>query len=307
MLLFLSFTNQFSSVCFADDGILRIVDDMGETVVFDRPAGGIVSLYAGHTENLVAIGAGDAIVAIGRTGDDDDAFGPNVRVLGVKPGIEQVIALSADVVLTRPMIARAQRPFYDALRSFGVKVLALDPPAWENFPDYVGLLADITGKGGEHEKMAAAALDEAMAFVPGSEQTRPGVFLVTNGKTMATCTPDSWAAHILEAAGFKNAAKDAAPVSPGSVIAGYGAERLLASDGEVEVILLQQGAMNTTRAADFMKDSRFEVMRAVRNGMVFDVAEADVSRPSLLRLRSGVLRALRELVEVGRRTDEPDK
>jgi iron complex transport system substrate-binding protein len=116
---------------------------------------------------------------------------------------------------------------------------------------------------------------------------------------MATCTPDSWAAHVLLSAGFRNAAERAKPVSPGSVIASFGAEFVIAANEEIDVILLQQGAMNTVSASDFMKDSRFAGLKAVRNGMVFDVPEADVSRPSLERLGKGVLRSLRERVVAG--------
>jgi iron complex transport system substrate-binding protein len=89
----------------------------------------------------------------------------------------------------------------------------------------------------------------------------------------------------MEMAGFSNAATDVKPVSGGSVIAALGAERLLALDKSIDVILLQRGAMNSVSASAFMADSRFTTMRAVRNGMAFDVDEADISRPSLLRLR----------------------
>jgi hypothetical protein len=80
------------------------------------------------------------------------------------------------------------------------------------------------------------------------------------------------------------------------VLSAFGAERLLAADGEIDVILLQQGAMNNVRAEDFVQDTRFASLDAVLNGMVFDVSEADISRPSLLRLRNGAARKLRALV-----------
>jgi ABC-type Fe3+-hydroxamate transport system substrate-binding protein len=100
----------------------------------------------------------------------------------------------------------------------------------------------------------------------------------------------------MKLAGLRNAAADVAGMAEGSVVAGFGAERLLAADAEIDVILLQQGAMNTTTAEDFMNDQRFGIMRAVRNKMVFDVSEADISRPSLLRLKNGIVHTLRDLV-----------
>jgi hypothetical protein len=54
--------------------------------------------------------------------------------------------------------------------------------------------------------------------------------------------------------------------------------------------------MNTVRAEDFVRDARFAPLEAVARGMVFDVPEADISRPSLLRLKNGAARKLRALV-----------
>jgi iron complex transport system substrate-binding protein len=274
---------------FCSEGLnKRVIDDMGEIIVPKGRVPRIVSLYAGHTENLVAIGASGSIVAIGH---GDDGLGLSVPVLGNKPGIEQILALNPGIVLTRPMMARSQEPFYSALKEMGINVAALDPPTWNEFPGYIEKLRMIAGvEGGEVFAFDAIA---ELGADPGREI---GVFLVTNGRTMATCTVDSWAAHIMRLAGFRNVAADVAPLAEGSVIAGFGAERLLASDAEIDAVLLQQGAMNTTTAEDFMNDPRFMKMRAVRNGMVFDVSEPDISRPSLLRLENGIVRALRDLV-----------
>jgi iron complex transport system substrate-binding protein len=191
------------------------------------------------------------------------------------------------------MMARARGFFYDALESFGVSVVALDPPKWDEFGRYIKVLGLVSGIGDEAEKTAASIMGEAASNTAAEEGL--SVFLVTNGRTMATCTPDSWAARVMETAGFRNAAREAVSVADGSAIAAFGAERLLASDGEIDVVLLQQGAMNTTRAEDFMNDPRFSSMRAVKNGMIFDVPEENISRPSLLRLGRAV-RTLRELI-----------
>jgi iron complex transport system substrate-binding protein len=268
---------------------LEITDDLGRTVVLERPAARIVSLYAGHTENLTAIGAGSAIVAAGQGAE---GLNPDIPLLGSKPGVEQIAALFPDVVLTRPMMARSQESLYEALDGFGIKVLALDPPEWGKFPDYIALLALVAGIGGDVKKSAAGAMTAEAA--PDGRKLR--AFLVTNGRTMATCAPDSWAAHIMELAGLENAARGAVPLSEGSVLSAFGAERLLAANSEIDVVLLQQGAMNTVTAEDFVRDARFASLGAVSDGMVFDVPEADISRPSLLRLRNGAARKLRALV-----------
>jgi iron complex transport system substrate-binding protein len=268
--------------------VVEITDDLGRKVVLERPAARIVSLYAGHTENLAAIGALGSVVAAGQGAE---GLSPDIPLLGSRPGVEQIAALTPDVVLTRPMMARSQESLYRALDGFGIKMLALDPPEWEKFPDYIALLAQIAGIDGDVRKTAAEAMKADVP--PGGKKLR--AFLVTNGRTMATCTSDSWAAHIMELAGLENAALGAVPLSEGSVLSAFGAERLLATDDEIDVILLQQGAMNTTRAEDFVRDARFSSLKAVLDGMVFDVPEADISRPSLLRLKNGAVEKLRAL------------
>jgi iron complex transport system substrate-binding protein len=281
--------------CFAL-GPIEIVDDTGKSVLFDRPATRIVSLYAGHTENLIALGARDKLVAASN-GDDPELLGGLLR-LGVKPGIERIITLKPDVVLTRPMNVRSQEALYGRLASLGVKVLAIDPPSWEEFPVYIGLLSRLTGDPDPERKANDA---RRLMNVNHSEKNRAqGAVLITNGRSMTTCTPDSWAAHIMERAGFPSVAADVKPMSGGSVIAALGAERLLASDKSIDVVLLQRGAMNTMRASDFMADPRFSKMKAVQNGMAFDVDEADISRPSLLRLEKNVIGNLRKIVTDGR-------
>lgn len=275
---------------------VEIVDDTGGSVLFDRPAARIVSLYAGHTENLIAIGARDKLVAASN-GDDPKLLGGLPR-LGMKPGLEGIIALKPDAVLTRPMNVRSQEALYSKLASLGVKVLAIDPPSWEEFPAYIELLSRLTGDPDPGRKADDA---RRLMNVNRPRETRArGAVLITNGRSMATCTPDSWAAHIMEQAGFPSVAADAKPVSNGSVIAVFGAERMLASDKSIDVVLLQRGAMNAMSASDFMADSRFSRMKAVQNGMAFDVDEADISRPSLLRLERNVIENLRKIVTDGR-------
>ncbi|MDR3254972.1 MAG: ABC transporter substrate-binding protein [Synergistaceae bacterium] len=279
----------------ATAGVAEIVDDMGVAVSFEKPVIRVISLYAGHTENLIAIGARDRLVAVSN-GDDPEITGSLPR-LGVKPGVEQIAALRPDVVLTRPMHVRAQAALYERLQTLGVKVLAIDPPVWEEFPAYIELLSRMVGA----EKPELIA-EETRHLLDASRRVgkNAGAILITNGRNMATCTANSWAAHIMERAGLSNAAPDAAPITSNSVIADFGTERLLASDKHIEVVLLQQGAMNTVSATEFMSDPRFSGMRAVREGNVFDISEADISRPSLLRLRRGVIEDLGKIAVVGR-------
>ncbi|MDR2780107.1 MAG: hypothetical protein LBB28_03175, partial [Synergistaceae bacterium] len=156
---------------------------MGKPIGAGKASPRIVSLYAGHTENLIAIGARDLIVAVGHEAGD---FELSVPVLGAKPGIEQLAALEPDVVLTRPMMARSRGFFYNALETFGMSVVALEPPKWDDFGRYIKLLGLVSGIGDGALETVAGIVDEITPEAGTKEGLR--VFLVTNGRTMATCT-----------------------------------------------------------------------------------------------------------------------
>jgi iron complex transport system substrate-binding protein len=274
---------------------IEAADDTGAVLRLEAPARRIVSLYAGHTENVIAIGARDYLVAAS-SGDDPKLTG-GIPLLGSKPGLEQIMSLKPDLVLTRPMLVRSQEALYERLRGLGVKVLAIDPPTWEEFPGYIELLSRLVGDASPER----AALEAKSLLSAGAvRKNAAGAVLITNGRSMATCASDSWAARMMELAGFRNVASGLARALPGGVIASLGPERLLAADKDIDVVLLQNGAMNAMSAADFMSDPRFSGLRAVREGRVFDVSEADISRPSLLRLKMGVAEDLGKLTNFGR-------
>lgn len=67
-------------------------------------------------------------------------------------------------------------------------------------------------------------------------------------KELHTCSPDSWAAKLLELAGGRNAAPDARAIRKGSAIAPYGLERILkaAAAGNIDIYMIQQGTMNAS-------------------------------------------------------------
>lgn len=279
----------------AEATYIETVDDSGFRVEFEAPVKRIVSLYTAHTENLIAIGGASRLVAASN-GDDPELVG-NVLLLPMKPGLEQILSLGPDLVLTRPMQARSQEALYERLRALGVKVLAIDPPKWEEFPGYIELLSRLIG---DPSPTKAATEAKSLLSSRAVDNDAVGAVLITNGRSLATCAPDSWAARLMVLAGLRNAAESSSRPMRGGVIASFGAERILAADKDIRVVLLQSGAMNTMGAADFMSDPRFSSLRAVREGRVFDVLEADISRPSLLRLKMGVIEDLRKLTEFGR-------
>ncbi|MPM51971.1 hypothetical protein SDC9_98724 [bioreactor metagenome] len=87
-------------------------------------------------------------------------------------------------------------------------------------------------------------------------------------------------------AGGENAASDAVPLRPGSPLAPWGEERLLALAGEgIDVYLVQAGAMNPVTERDVLARPWIS---GLGNARIVLVPEECVSRPSFLRLEDGV-------------------
>ena len=261
---------------------IRLKDDEGRTVTLPRPARRVVSLYAAHTENLVALGARGQIV--GASAADDPEWVGALRRLPLKPDVETLLALKPDLVVLRPLQLQMQPRLLEQLERLRIPVAVLEPPAWGNLTRYLDRLGLLTGRSAEAKRAAAEALarmDQGRLRHRGS---RPGVFLVATARTLTTCSPGSWADRLLEAAGAENLASDARPLSPGSAVASFGDERLLGLGNRLRLILVQQGAMNATPATELARDPRLASLEAVRAKRVRDVPEAFVSRPSLLRL-----------------------
>lgn len=271
----------------APEKALRFVDDAGRTCLLAAPATRIVSLYAGHSENLVALGAAERLVAVSRA--DDPALFPELPRLPAKIDAERLLALAPDLVLLRPLVESLSPGAIATLERAGVTVVSLAPPEWESMPTYLERLGLLLGvpEGGEAWQKALAELDLVSTEAARRRGAAPPVrvFLESTGRELHTCAPRSWAAHLLAVAGGENVATDLAPLREGSALAACGVERLLgyAARG-LDVYLVQRGPMN---------DTTEEEVRArpwasgLDNARIATIPEELVSRPSLLRVTEG--------------------
>lgn len=283
-----------SSVPGAPENALRIVDDAGRTCLLAAPATRIVSLYAGHSENLVALGAAKRLVAVSRA--DDPALFPELPRLPAKIDAERLLALAPDLVLLRPLVESLSPGAIATLERAGVTVVSLAPPEWESMPTYLEHLGLLLGvpEGGEAWRKALAELDLVSTEAARRRGAAPPVrvFLESTGRELHTCAPRSWAAHLLAVAGGENVAADLAPLREGSALAACGVERLLdyATRG-LDVYLVQRGPMNDTTEEEVRARPWASGLGDAR---IATIPEELVSRPSLLRVVPGA-RALLDL------------
>ncbi|MCI5212037.1 MAG: hypothetical protein D3910_25390, partial [Candidatus Electrothrix sp. ATG2] len=93
-----------------------IIDNDGKVVQPSKPFERIISLYGAHTRNLIDMGAGSQIVAIGRS----DKQLSDLPKLSFRDDPERLLALQPDLVLIRPMLSRSYPKMVERLEANGV-------------------------------------------------------------------------------------------------------------------------------------------------------------------------------------------
>ncbi|MBQ7219506.1 MAG: ABC transporter substrate-binding protein [Synergistaceae bacterium] len=218
--------------------------------------------------------------------NDDADLLPDLPRVSLRSGAERLLALRPDIVITRSFAVRLNPNMYDVLKRSGVKVIVIDPPEWEDFTEYLMTLAESLSLD------SASALRKFADIISGIRERVPSrkaprVFLEATSRELHTCSPDSWAAKLIAIAGGINIASSAEPLRPGSAVAPFGVERVLENAGNLDVYIIQTGAMNASHAEDFRAR---EWSGALGNVKVCEIPERYISRPSLLGLeRAGEL------------------
>lgn len=254
----------------------QITDASGRVVSVDKPFLRIISLYSAHTDNLLAMGAGDALIGASKGYEAGD-----LPRFSYHDGTERFLAARPDLVLVRPMIERGYGRLIASLEARGITVVSLQPGTVAEMMDYWMALGTLSGHEAGARSMVAAFETETRrikTLTRGLPDKRT-VFFETMHAKLRTVSKDSMAAWALELAGGVNVAEDAVP-SKGSNIAIYGKERLLAKGPAIDVYLVQQGRMNRVTRKDIEREPGFSLIRAVRDGRIHFVDEALVSRPT---------------------------
>lgn len=271
-------------------------DNSGQRVRVEEPFTRIISLYTAHTENLVSLGAGDALIGISTSDDYPPEILDKPR-FSYREDPEKFIAARPDLVLVRPMIERAYPQLMEKLRQAGIMVVSLQPTGVDEIFAYWRKLGILAGRQQEAAEMISTfkkeldRLQEEIAPVPAAK--RPRVYFEAIHDKMKTFASESIAAFVLKEAGGVNVAADADQVRSTN-IAYYGKEHILAKAGDIEVFLAQRGHMNPVTREKIIREPGFQAIKAVRESRVYIVKEAIVSRPTM-RLLEGI-KTVRKLI-----------
>ncbi len=277
-----AYTGAFEIV---DQGTL--IDQNGRKIRVDAPFRRIISLYGAHTENLFALGAGDAVIGVSRSVSHPPSALEKPR-FSYHDDPEKFLAARPELVLIRPMIDRGYFQLVNRLEKSGITVVSVQPGTVDDMFTYWRILGILTGKKAAAEKMVERFATEATAIRSETVSIKPKkrVYFEAIHSRMKTFSQDSMAIFALETAGGINVADDAVP-SRGTNIANYGKEKILSHAHEIDIYLAQHGAMNQPTVDEIRNEPGFGLIKAVQEGEIYIIDEEIVSRPTM-RLLEGI-------------------
>ncbi len=264
-----------------------VVDQNGRRILVEKKFSRIISLYGAHTENLFALGLNKEIIGVSR----HEVFPPEAMkkaVFSYHDDPEKFLAVNPDLVLIRPMIDRGYPNLVARLEKSGITIASLQPGTVGDMFKYWTALGILTGKLEESLEMISGFKESVSVFKSLTKTVgrKKRVYFEAIHNKMKTFSPNSMAIFALETAGGINIAIDAKSVR-GTNIAAYGKERILSHAAEIDVYLVQYGAMNRPTLSLIKNETGFRLIKAVKDDQVYIIDEIIVSRPTL-RLLNGI-------------------
>lgn len=249
---------------------VRVTDDAGRTVALPHPARRIVSLIPSVNETILALGAGDRIIA--RTDYDEE---PELRALpsvggGLTPSIEWLAARKPDLVVAWP--DAGSRSIIEKLTEVGVPVYAARVESLEDGFRTAHRIGRLLGLAPGADSLVArlrAQLDDVHRRV--AAEPEPSVlYLIGLDPPMAAAGGTSLT-ELLAIAGGRNAFPDAR-VSQQQI----SAEEVVRRDPDV---ILVSAAESADPLARLRSMPGWSSLRAVRTGRVAGLDPNLFTRP----------------------------
>jgi iron complex transport system substrate-binding protein len=253
---------------------IAVTDDAGRTVRFARPPARVISLAPSHTEVMYALGAEDRLAAVNEWSDYPPAARTKPQVRGVRPSLEQIVALRPDLIL----LVGGMGDLLAQFEANGMPALVLAPRNLEDTYRDIELLGVVVGASDRARAVTKAMRDRVAAVrdrVAGTR--RPRVFYEVDGTDSVrpfTVGPASFIHELLELAGGQNVAGAAKGVWPQLSL-----EQLLKADPEI-IILGDAVAVNNPQTPEMvMRRPGWDRVTAVRRRSIRVVDGNLVSRP----------------------------
>jgi len=246
---------------------VQIEDDRGQTVSLPSSPQRIISLYGGLTDILVALGAGDRLVA--RTQGDEARPGLPTVGTHLQPNVEMIIALKPDLVVQGGV--PKGMPALKRLEAEGIPVALFAPrdfPGLFRTMERLGVLTGRSEAAADLVRGHQARLAEVARRVGARRPVT--VFFEVRYHNLLAAGRGSMVNDIILRAGGLNI------VDSSQRMVAFNLEALLQADPEV--YLIQKGPMNRS-PEDIYSRPYFQELRAVKERRVLMVEESLFSRP----------------------------
>ncbi len=270
-----------TNICFAaeqeilnDDlkeGQIRIVDDTGYEIIFDKPVTRVLPLYGAFSEIMLALELSDVLV--GRTAADAKIKGlEHLMAVGthMRPNIELIHSLKPEVVVQ--FLGRKEAENLGlGLRKHGVPVLLFKMESFDDMFKVVERLGELCGYLPRAKKLVASyekRLRDLRRIL--MDEKRPRVFFEVRYPNLLGAGTNSIVSDIINIAGGSNVM-----TLPERVIR-INEEELIYKRPDVYII--QKGPMNLN-PVPIEDRPNYATLPAIKNGRVLVVEQLAFSRP----------------------------
>ncbi|HEY7677512.1 MAG TPA: ABC transporter substrate-binding protein [Candidatus Methylomirabilis sp.] len=251
-----------------------VTDDAGRTVRLPAVPERVVSLAPGETEIVYALGRGERLVAVNEWSDFPPEALAVPRVRGIRPSLEQMVALRPDLIL----FVGGMGDVVSQFEAQGLPVLVLAPRNLEGVYRGIERLGAVLGAP-ERARAIARGMRDRVAGVRArlAGARRPRVFYEVDGTDPVrpfTAGPGTFIHELLELAGGENVAAGAQGAWPQISL-----ERLLKADPEIIILGDAIGVNNPQTAEMVMRRPGWEQVTAVRRRAIHAVDGNLAGRP----------------------------
>jgi iron complex transport system substrate-binding protein len=251
---------------------VRVTDDLGQVISLKEPAKRIISLYGAYSEILLAIGAGDRLVARTRA----DRFPPSILdkpSVGthLRPNMELVLGLQPDLIIH--VVGRKHG--HEVIRQIQQKGLTVAVFQPRNFGELFSVIIRLGILAGEEANAQALVSDlrsrlRQIDLMLAESKDRPKVFFEVRYPNLLGAGQGSIVNDVILKAGGLNCLPNEKKLVRINI------ETLIDYDPDVYVV--QKGPMNRNPGSPESRPN-FKVLKAVQQGRVFFVDEYIFSRP----------------------------
>lgn len=246
---------------------IEITDQFGRVVKLEKVPERIVSLAPTNTEILFALGLGDKVVGVTKYCDypAEAQEKPNIGGFST-PNIEEIVALSPDLVIAAP---RHETEIIPQLESRGLTVFGLAPKAFDSILGAITLVGEVTGNDEEASQLVADMQSRIKAVTDKTdslpEDKRPRVFNLTWHDPLKTSGLGTLHQELIEKAGGINIFSDVSGVQSIDL------EVLVARDPQVMIANIGMGSGEDKPLQYLMTESRLKNTKAGKNNSIYGI------------------------------------